>query len=144
MVRRPLLLLVTVFLAGCRTAPPPAPQYIVTAAPLKVIDPAHPGLCIAVDPNDPKGIWWWDAGRSGCSTSSSSTMAAHEAHVTTSATGVTVGSFRVGLVSNETRAVSLEISGGRIRDALTGLVVPAERRQSLDVPLLPPRRRGGV
>ena len=29
------------------------------------IDPAHLGLCIAIDPKDPKGIWWWDAGRSG-------------------------------------------------------------------------------
>ena len=38
------------------------PRYIVTSAPLKVIDPAHPGLCIAIDPNDPKGIWWRDGG----------------------------------------------------------------------------------
>jgi len=34
------------------------PRYIVTSTPLRVIDPAHPGLCIAIDPTDPKGIWW--------------------------------------------------------------------------------------
>jgi hypothetical protein len=31
------------------------PRYIVTSTPLKLIDPAHPGLCIAIDPKDPKG-----------------------------------------------------------------------------------------
>jgi hypothetical protein len=25
---------------------------------------------VAVDPTDPKGVWWWEPGRSGCSSRS--------------------------------------------------------------------------
>ena len=77
MSRRSVACLLTV-LGACASQP----RYIVTSTPLKVIDPAHPGLCIAIDPKDPKGIWWWDAGRSGCTDRSSSTMNADRASVT--------------------------------------------------------------
>ena len=133
MSRRSVACLFTV-LAACASPP----RYIVTSIPLKVIDPAHPGLCIAIDPKDPKGIWWWDAGRSGCTDRSSSTMAAGRASVTPATTGAVHASFQVGLMSGENLQVRLEAFDGRIRDTISGLSVPAERRASLEVPERPP------
>jgi hypothetical protein len=122
------------FLGACA----PHPRYIVTSAPLKVIDPAHPGLCIAIDPKDPTGIWWWDAGRSGCTERSSSTMAADRASVARATAGRIDVSFQVGLISGSNLQVRLQASDGRIRDSISGLSVPAERRATLEMPLRPP------
>jgi hypothetical protein len=113
------------------------PRYIVTSTPLKVIDPAHPGLCVAVDPKDPKGIWWWDAGRSGCADRSSSTMAADRASVARTTAGTVDASFQVGLVTGGSLQLRLEAFDGRIRDAISGLSVPAERRATLELPERP-------
>jgi hypothetical protein len=113
------------------------PRYIVTSTPLKLIDPAHPGLCIAIDPNDPKGVWWWDAGRSGCADRSSSTMAADRASVARATAGTVDASFQVGLVSGRNLQVRLEAFDGRIRDTISGLTVPAERRATLELPERP-------
>ena len=109
------------------------PSYIVTSTPLKVIDPAHPGLCIAIDPNNPKGVWWWDAGRSGCTDRSSSTMAADRASVARATAGTVDASFQVGLVSGRNLQVRLEAFDGRIRDTISGLTVLAERRATLEL-----------
>jgi hypothetical protein len=114
------------------------PRYIVTSTPLKVIDPAHPGLCIAIDPTDPKGIWLWDAGRSGCTDRSSSTMAADRASVTRATAGTVNASFQVALMSGRNLQVRLEAFDGRVREAISGLSVPAERRAILEVPERPP------
>ena len=114
------------------------PRYIVTSTPLKVIDPAHPGLCVAIDPKDPKGIWWWDAGRSGCTDRSSSTMAADGARVAGPIAGRVDASFQVGLVSGRNLQVRLEAIDGRIRDTISGLSVAAERRTTLELPERPP------
>ena len=113
------------------------PRYIVTSTPLKVIDPAHPGLCIAIDPKDPKGVWWWDAGRFGCTDRSSSTMAADRACVARATAGTVDASFQVGLVSGRNLQVRLEAFDGRIRDTISGLTVPAERRATLELPERP-------
>jgi hypothetical protein len=113
------------------------PRYIVTSTPLKLIDPAHPGLCIAIDPNDRKGVWWWDAGRSGCTDRSSSTMAADRASVARATAGTVDASFQVGLVSGRNLQVRLEAFDGRIRDTISGLTVPAERRATLELPERP-------
>jgi hypothetical protein len=45
------------------------PQYFVTATPLAV-DGGPSGLCVAVDPIALSGVWWWEPGRSGCSSRS--------------------------------------------------------------------------
>ena len=105
---------------------------------MKVIDPSHPGLCIAIDPKDPKGVWWWDPGRSGCTDRGSSTMAAGRASVARATAGAVDVSFQVGLVSGRTLTVRLEVSDERIRDTVSGLSVPAERRATLEVPERPP------
>ena len=39
--------------------------YVVTSDPISV-HPGPGGLCVAIDPADPTGIWWWGPGRSGC------------------------------------------------------------------------------
>jgi hypothetical protein len=121
-------------LAACASQP----RYIVTTTPLKVIDPAHPGLCVAIDPTVSTGVWWWDAGRSGCTDRSSSTMAADRASVVRGAAGTVDASFQVGLVSGRSLHVRLEASDGRIRDTISGASVAAERRATLDVPERPP------
>jgi hypothetical protein len=123
-----------IFLGACASQP----RYLVTRTPLKVIDPAHPGLCIAVDPKDPKGIWWWDAGRSGCADRSSSTMAADGASVARTTAGTVDASFQVGLVSGRHLQVRLEAFDGRMRDTISGLSVPTERRTTLELPERPP------
>ena len=133
MSRRSLACLLTV-LGACASQP----RYIVTSTPLKVINPAHPGLCIAIDPKDPKGIWWWDAGRSGCTDRSSSTMAADRASVTRGTAGTVAGSFQLGLMSGQTLQVRLEAFDGRIRDTISGLSVAAERRGTLELAERPP------
>jgi hypothetical protein len=114
------------------------PRYVVTSTPLNVIDPAHPGICVAIDPKDPKGIWWWDAGRSGCMDRSSSTMAADRASVGRTTAGTVDASFQVGLVSGRNLQVRLEALDGRVRDTISGLSVAAERRTTLEVPERPP------
>jgi hypothetical protein len=121
-------------LAACASQP----RYVVTSTPLKVIDPAHPGLCIAIAPTDPQGIWWWDAGRSGCTDRSSSTMAAGGASVTRGTAGTIDASFQVGLIGGRNLHVRLEVFDGRIRDTISGLSVRAERRATLEVPERPP------
>ena len=133
MSRRSLACLLTL-LGACASQP----RYIVTSTPLKVIDPAHPGLCIAIDAKDPKGIWWWDAGRSGCTDRSSSTMAADRASVARRTAGTVDASFQVGLLSGANLQVRLEASDGRIRDTISGSSVPAGRRASLALPERPP------
>ena len=53
---------------GCRSASQPqpsVPRYAVTASPINV--GVGSGLCVAVDPLDREGVWWWEPGMSGCS-----------------------------------------------------------------------------
>lgn len=136
MIARCFLACVLTVVGACASQP----RYLVTSAPLKVIDPAHPGLCIAIDPRDPAGIWWWDAGASGCKDRSSSMMAAHRASVAraTADRDRVDASFELGLVSGASLHVRLQTYDGRIRDTISGLSVPAERRATLDMPERPP------
>src|SRR5688500_13556002 len=78
-----VLLLVGLALGACRTSAPSVPRYLVTVAPIQVLDARHPGLCIAVNPADPHGVWWWEPGPSGCSsrTTGPAVFSAHHATV---------------------------------------------------------------
>ena len=129
-MRRCFVLCVLALVGACAASP----RYIVTGEPLKVIDPAHPGLCIAIDSANPRGVWWWDAGRTGCSDRSSSTMGADRASVARTAGDAIDASFQVGLMSGRTLEVRLEARDGRIRDAATGTSVRALRRATQEVP----------
>jgi hypothetical protein len=67
-----IALLICLGPSACRSAPrsTAVPRFIVSEAPLGLFDVRHPGVCVAVDPSDPKGVWWWEPGRSGCSSRS--------------------------------------------------------------------------
>jgi hypothetical protein len=82
-------------LVGVVTQPAPA-RYAVSAAPLNLGSSGK--LCIAVDPSDPHGIWWWQSGTDNCATRDTGPglMKADEATVSTDSVGVHA-SFRLGL-----------------------------------------------
>ena len=130
--------------AACTTAAPQLPRYIVSAAPLAFLGDRHPGICVAVEPTAaPQGVWWWDAGRSGCRSASSSLMdsRANGGTVSRSSTSATIGvSFQIGLVSGDTRKISLEVRDGRMRESASGLDVPTERLDDLPHLMPPPQR----
>lgn len=122
---------------ACKTAAPQPqlPRYIVSAEPLALIAKGHPGTCVAVEPTAaPRGVWWWDAGRSGCGSASSSVMDAtpNSGTLLQSSTDATIDvSFQIGLVSGDARKVTLELRDGRMRELALGLEVPTERRNVL-------------
>jgi len=150
MTRSATLLLVTAFLAGCRSAPPPVPRYIVTAAPLPLLGPTPPntGFCVAVDPNDPKGVWWWEPGRTGCTSRSTGpdVFPARDAKVARSSSAALDVSFGIPLHDNSVRPISLEVHEDRVRQQPSGPSVSAIRRATLEMPESPPpiARRGAV
>lgn len=123
-------------LAGC-TALAPASRYVVTASPIRVIHPGHPGLCVAVEPGNPRGVWWWDPGPEGCSTSINGPRV-FPAQGATVAHSVSSGAidvrFKLQLHSNEIRDVRLVIQDNDVRDVASGEHVPIGRRNDLDIP----------
>src|SRR5262245_19941615 len=83
-----------------------APRYLVTAAPLDVGGGIY-GLCIAVEPSNPRGVWWWEPGRTGCSTRSTGpgVFPAEGAGVATRASSATIDArFRLPLIGSPVSA----------------------------------------
>jgi hypothetical protein len=141
MIRSAPLLLVTAFLASCRSAVPPVPRYIVTAAPLPLLCRSpNPRFCVAVDPNDPSGVWWWQPGRSGCMSRSTGPTAfpAVAAKVGRSPSGALDVSFGIQLHANSVRPITLEVHEDRIRQLPSGPMASAVRRDTLEIPESPP------
>ena len=142
MRRAALVLGLLLPLAGCHST---RPRYIVSTTPLPFIGDRHPGFCVAVDPDDAKGVWWWEPGRSGCSSRSTGpgTFPAHAARVAR-AGGTVDARFEIQLHKGEPRAVRLEIADGEMRESASGLHARTERRATLDLPETgppnPPRR----
>jgi hypothetical protein len=111
------------------------PRYIVTSLPLLHVGP---GLCVAVDPKDPQGVWWWDTGRSGCSTRSSSVMHPEGAMVVVPNNGGPIDvRFRVGLIAKPPAPnfwdVHIAIQGGRAMVAGSNAQVTVDRRNDLEL-----------
>jgi hypothetical protein len=137
-------------LVACRSIPPegaPA-RYIVTTAPLGV-DAVSPGLCVAVDLTDPQGIWWWEPGRSGCSSRSTGPGVFHAEHATVAApsqSGAIEVRFRLQLIVGpgstmpDFADIRLVLQDGGMRAMASGARVPTERRNDLEVPEQPPGR----
>jgi len=111
-------------------------RYLVTSSAIDV--GVGTGLCLAVDPRDPHGLWWWQPGASGCTSRSTgpTVFRADKATVSRSAApAVTAVSFRLGTHSL-TRPwidVRLAIENGRMRSHDTGSEVGLHRRNDLDV-----------
>lgn len=137
------LMLATV---ACRSVPPTSARishYIVTTAPIDV-GVAHSGLCVAVDPADPQGVWWWQPGRSGCSSRSTGPGVFHATEATVVARTESAGieaRFRVPLHGGPGLPnfveVHLTIQGRNMLAASTGARVTTERRNDLNVPEKP-------
>ena len=120
-------------------------RYLVTSS---AIDVGGRGirLCVAVDPRDPQGVWWWEPGASGCTTRSTGPTVFHadQAAVSHSAQPkATAASFRLGLISRTPSflEVRLAIQDGRMRSLDTGAVVALTRRSDLDLPEQTPAPR---
>jgi hypothetical protein len=102
------------------------------------------GLCIAVDPVDPQGVWWWMPGASGCSSRSSGPGVVHAEQATVTRAkpqASTALSFRLGTHS-ATRPfidVRLIVEDGRMWALETGAQVSLETRGNLEVPEMPTR-----
>ena len=94
MVSGALIVLTTSTVLACRSTPQRT-GYFITTAPIVSIGN---GLCVGVDPSDPHGVWWWDVGRSGCSSTSSSLTQSGDAAVLPTDGGFEVR-FSVGLIS---------------------------------------------
>jgi hypothetical protein len=136
------ILLIAVFaslpLVSCR----PLPRYIVTTSPIDVVGVGHPGLCVAVDPTDPKGVWWWEPGRSGCSSRSTgpSAFRGDNGKVVATTSGAMNVNFELQLMVSGPRDVALVLQDGTMQVARSGQRVPTERHGSIEVPEQPPYR----
>jgi hypothetical protein len=129
--------------AACRTAAPPQPaadRYLVTASPIDVGDGIK--LCLAMDPGDRRGLWWWEAGYTGCDSRSTGPDLFHpdDATVAGAAGSTTIG-FRLGTHS-DTRPfidVRLVLEDQMLRSLKSGARVAVQSRTTLDVTLRPPK-----
>ncbi len=135
--------LVTLGLIGCRSTLPSAPRFFVTAAPIDV-GVSRRGLCIAVDPNDARGVWWWEPGRSGCSSRSTGpgVFRGDDARVARAESGRTDIYFRLQLITGPSEGlrfadVRLALRDTQIRSIPSGMQVSIERRHELEVPERP-------
>ena len=136
------VLLLSVVLCGCQHAPPAVPRYIVSTAPLTLLA-GHPGFCVAVDPSDEKGVWWWEPGQSGCSSRSTGpgVFPAQSAAVARSATGAVAVSFEIQLMKSSPLVVRLTLRDDAMLEERTGMRVQTERKPSTDLPEMPPPAR---
>src|SRR5687768_9132925 len=84
-------------LVGCRVASPPqsvTPRYQVTASPIDVGNGIR--LCVAIDPADSQGVWWWGPGASGCASRSTGPGVFRADQATVSQSPPTAVGFRLG------------------------------------------------
>jgi hypothetical protein len=145
-------LLICLELGACRSpsrSTPAVPRFIVSGAPLGLVNVQHPGLCVAVDPSDPKGVWWWEPGRSGCSSRSTGpdVFPANDATVVSRPDTVDVDvRFRVQLIVGpgstgvDFRDVRLVLRDGRMEVVGSTASVSTVRRRDLVLPESAPFR----
>ena len=114
----------------------PLPRYIVTTSPIGVVGVGHPGLCVAVDPTNPKGVWWWEPGRSGCSSRSTgpSAFRGENGSVVATPSGAVDVHFQLQMMVSGPREVALVFQDGAMQVAGSGQRVPTERHTDIGVP----------
>jgi hypothetical protein len=130
-----VLILLAFALIACQSMS--EPRYLVTESPIDV--GVGTGLCIAVDPSDQHGIWWWEPGASGCVSRSTGPGVFHAEGATVSQStpnGPTALSFRLGTHSTTHPFIDvrLVVEDGRMRPPESGPPVSLGRRKDLDVP----------
>lgn len=121
------------------------PRYLVTESPIDV-GLGSWGLCVAVDPLDERGAWWWEPGASGCASRSTGpgVFSADQARVSQpTQSGPTTVSFRVQTHSKTQPFVDvrLVVESGSMRAVGSDARVALQRRNDLDLPELPRRGR---
>ena len=137
--------LLGLLLVACRSAPasPPVPRYLVTSAPIDVGVHSR-GLCVAVDPTDSHGIWWWEPGRTGCSSRSTGPGVFRADAATVAARAATIDvRFHLPLIVSPGSTmpsfadVRLALQDGGMQSLASGARVLTERRHDLEVPEQP-------
>jgi hypothetical protein len=119
-----LIVLLLVARAAGQVAPAATGRYVVTTSPLSIFN-SGPTLCIGVDPTDPRGIWWWEPGQSGCSSRSTvpDVFSAYEGAVAVASDRTTIDAhFKLGMHVGEPLDIRLTIRDGRM--FVTGSDVP--------------------
>ena len=139
---RIVTLLVVLAVVGCRSAPrsTAAGRYVVTAAPISIgLGPG--GICVALDPLDEHGVWWWEPGASGCSTRSTGPGVFHADGASVSHspdTGRISADFRIGTHSRTRPFVDVILAAEngeiQVRVAESTARVPIQHRNDLEVP----------
>jgi len=112
-------------------------RYVVTAAPLGVGVPAK--LCLAVDPADVQGVWWWEPGTNGCANRSTGPGVFKADSATVSRNhGAIEAAFRLPLHAQvgerDSIDVRLTIEGGRMRSSASAEGVAVATRRDLEIP----------
>ncbi len=147
-LRRGGLPLVVVLAAlACRSTLQPRPsdsQYLLTDSAIDVGEGIE--LCIAVDPGEPHGVWWWMPGETGCTSRSSGPGLVHADQATVSrgtASAPGTVSFRLGTHSAKRPFIDvrLVVQDGRMRALESGAQVMLQTRGKIDVPEMPNRGR---
>jgi len=118
-------------------------RYIVTTSPIDVGISSK--VCLAIDPTDRQGVWWWEPGRSGCSSRSTGpgVFHANDAVVARRQSETVDVRFRLGLHVAPDSArppfidVRLVLHDDGMLEAASGARVPTERRDNLKIPGLP-------
>ena len=116
-------------------------RYIVTAQPVDLGLRNGSPFCVAVDAGDPHGVWWWEPGKTGCSSRSigPTVMTAEASTVTVTGRAIDVR-FRIQLITGADwvgptyKEVAMVIEDGRARVPATGSDVPTVQRNDLEVP----------
>jgi hypothetical protein len=115
-------------------------RYAVTASPIEV--GVGSGLCIAIDPDDPRGVWWWQPGND-CSkrTTGPGVFPAEQAVITRGeGAGTADVRFRVQVhrapnaVDPPYVDVRLALKSGRLGSPGTGNWVNTTTRRDLEIP----------
>lgn len=127
---------------------PSSARYVVTAEPILVVNSIR--LCIAIDPADAQGVWWWEPGRSGCSSRSTGPdvfRGSRASVVKDEQSGSIEASFRLQLITGPGYAGPdfADVRLGLERDSMvavgSGARVLVQRRSKLDLPEEPPYGR---
>ena len=123
--------------SACRASAASAPRYVVTAEAIDV--GVGPGVCVAVDPLDTRGVWWWQPRGNGCARriTGPGVFHADKAHVAKPATtGSIAFGFRLGTHSGEDPYVDIRLTleDDELVDTSTGDRVRTLTRDDLIVP----------
>jgi len=129
--------------SGCHSVLPrnvAASNYLVTGTPINV--GLAPGLCIAIDPDNERGVWWWEAGASGCTTRSTGPglFPGDQATVSRSSPGTTTAAFRLPTHSSTRPYIDVRVvvERGQMRELDTHAQVGIQPRSNLHIPEMPP------